>query len=190
MLCFQPPGDVNNIPLSTVCRIQRTYALSLMAEVVGILGLIGSIVSILEGLGKVTTLLKRNVHKSSTMRKELVPVLGKLTAFTGVLHGLQLECELDESDSARLQVYEHIRAPLEASEKAAKTIMARLNQAISVGGISLAFGKVLNKETITALHILYQAKDVFDLALDADQRLVHHIHFGRKACVFSFLNFT
>ena len=144
-----------------------------MAEVVGILGLIGSIIGILEGVNKTRAIFKKYVHKSSSLQKELVPVLGKLTAFTGILRGLQLECELDESDSARLEIFEHIRAPLEASEKAAKTIMARLNQVISIGGISLAFGKVLNKETAAALHILEQTKDVLDLALDADQRLVN-----------------
>jgi hypothetical protein len=143
-----------------------------MAEVVGILGLIGSIIGILEGVNKTRVIFKKYVHKSSSLRKELVPVLGKLTAFTGILRGLQLECELDESDSA-LEIFEHIRAPLEASEKAAKTIMARLNQVISIGGISLAFGKGLNKETAAALHILEQTKDVLDLALDVDQRLVN-----------------
>jgi hypothetical protein len=141
-----------------------------MAEVLGILGLIGSIIGILDGVHKTRATFKKYVHKSSSLQKELIPILGKLTAFTGILRGLQLECELDESDSARQQIIEHIRAPLEASEKAAKIIMTRLNQVISVGGISLAFGKVVNKETATALNILEQAKYVLDLALDVDQR--------------------
>ncbi|KIX05471.1 uncharacterized protein Z518_06343 [Rhinocladiella mackenziei CBS 650.93] len=141
-----------------------------MAEVVGILGLIGSIVNILEGVDKSKTIIKKYVHSSSSLRKELVPILGKLMAFAGILRGLQLECELDESDNGRLQTFEHIRSPLQASEKAAKTIVARLNQVASVGGVSLSLGKVLNNETAAALHVLDQSKTVLDLALTADQR--------------------
>ena len=81
---------------------------------------------------------------------------------------------MDESDNGRLQVFAHIRDPLEASKKAAQTVMTRLDQVVSVGSISLSFGKVLNKETSAALHVLDQTKSVLDLALTADQRFVYH----------------
>jgi hypothetical protein len=145
-----------------------------MAEVVGMLGLIASILGVLEGIDKSKSIIKKYVHSSASLRAELVPLLGKLTAFAGILRGLQLECELDESDNGRLQIFAHIRDPLEASKKAAQTIMTRLDQVVSVGGISLSFGKVLNKETSAALHILDQTKSVLDLALTADQRFVYH----------------
>lgn len=122
-----------------------------MAEVVGLLGLIASI---LGGIDKSKSIIKKYVHSSASLRAELVPLLGNLTAFAGILRGLQLECELDESDNGRLQIFVHIRDPLEASKKAAQTIMTRLDQVVSVSGISLSFGKVLNKETSAALHIL------------------------------------
>lgn len=145
-----------------------------MAEIIGMLSLIGSVLGVLEGIDRSKSIIKKYVHSSASLRAELVPLLGKLTAFAGILRGLQLECELDESDNGRLQVFAHIRDPLEASKKAAQTIMARLGQVISVGGISLSFGKVLNKETSAALHILDQTKSVLDLALTADQRFVYH----------------
>jgi hypothetical protein len=145
-----------------------------MAEVVGMLGLIASILGVLEGIDKSKSIIKKYVHSSASLRAELVPLLGKLTAFAGILRGLQLECELDESDNGRLQIFAHIRDPLEASKKAAQTIMTRLDQVVSVGGISLSFGKVLNKETSAALHILDQTKSVLELALTADQRFVYH----------------
>ena len=145
-----------------------------MAEVVGMLGLIASILGVLEGIDKSKSIIKKYVHSSASLRAELVPLLGKLTAFAGILRGLQLECELDESDNGRLQIFAHIRDPLEASKKAAQTIMTRLDQVVSVGGISLGFGKVLNKETSAALHILDQTKSVLELALTADQRFVYH----------------
>jgi len=145
-----------------------------MAEVVGMLGLIASILGVLEGIDKSKSVIKKYVHSSASLRAELVPLLGKLTAFAGILRGLQLECELDESDNGRLQIFAHIRDPLEASKKAAQTIMTRLDQVVSVGGITLSFGKVLNKETSAALHILDQTKSVLELALTADQRFVYH----------------
>jgi hypothetical protein len=58
------------------------------------------------------------------------------------------------SDAARLHAFEHIRAPLEASEKTVKVIMARSNEAIKLGDVSLAFGSVLNKHTTAAIHVL------------------------------------
>jgi hypothetical protein len=145
-----------------------------MAEVVGVLGLIASILGVLEGIDKSKSIIKKYVYSSASLRAELVPLLGKLTAFAGILRGLQLECELDESDNGRLQIFAHIRDPREASKKAAQTIMTRLDQVVSVGSISLSFGKVLNKETSAALHILDQTKSVLDLALTADQRFVYH----------------
>ncbi len=148
-----------------------------MAEVIAILGLIESIINILEGVNKIRKGFSENIHKASSVQRGSIPILGKLTAFTGILRGLQLECELDESDGPRLQAFEHIRAPLEASERAASAIMARLDRATSIAGTSLSFGKVINKETTAALHILQQAKDVLDLALDADQRLVYRALF-------------
>jgi hypothetical protein len=151
-----------------------------MAEVVGMLGLIASILGVLEGIDKSKTIIKKYVHSSASLRAELVPLLGKLTAFAGILRGLQLECELDESDNGRLQIFAHIRDPLEASKKAAQTIMTRLDQVVAVGGISLSFGKVLNKETSAALHILDQTKSVLDLALTADQRFVYHFVSSRS----------
>jgi hypothetical protein len=113
-----------------------------MAEVVGMLDLIAGILGVLEGIDKSKSIIKKCVHSSASFRAELVPLLGKLTAFAGILRCLQLECELDESDSGRLQIFAHIRDPLEVSKKAARTIMVRLDQVVSVGGISLSFGKV------------------------------------------------
>jgi hypothetical protein len=57
----------------------------LMAEVIG---LIASIINILEGVSKTKSFLKANVHAPSTLRSELVPLSGRLTAFEGILRGL------------------------------------------------------------------------------------------------------
>lgn len=140
-----------------------------MAEVIG---LIASTINILEGVSKTKSFLEANVHAPSTLRAELVPLLGRLTAFEGILRGLQLECELDESNDGRLRVLAHIVEPLQASKVAVVTIAARLQRVISVGKVSIAFGKMLDKDTLAALHVLDQTKPVLDLALSADQRSV------------------
>ena len=140
-----------------------------MAEVIG---LIASTINILECVNKTKSFLKANVHTPSMLRAELVPLLGRLTAFEGILRGLQLECELDESNDGRLRVLAHIIEPLQASNMAVATIVARLQRVISVGKVSIAFGKVLDKDTLAALHVLDQTTPVLDLALSADQRSV------------------
>jgi hypothetical protein len=137
-----------------------------MAEIVG---LIASIINILDGINKTKIFLRENIHSNDSLRIELLPLLGKLTAFRGILQGLQLECELDGSKSGRLYVVSHVVEPLRACKTAIQTITARLERVRSMGKISLAFGRILDKETLAALHILDQTKPVLDLALSADQ---------------------
>ena len=141
-----------------------------MAEVVAVIGIIASVLGVIDGIDKSRTIFKKYVHSSSSLRAELLPILGKLSAFAGILRGLQLQCELDELNDDRLKAMAHLKQPLKASEEAVKLISARLDQVVSLGRVSLAFGKVLDKETTAALHILDQARPVLDLALAADQR--------------------
>lgn len=141
-----------------------------MAEVVAVVGIIASVIGIIDGIDKSRTIWKKYIHSSASLRAELLPILGKLTAFAGILRGLQLQCELDELDDGRLKLLAQIEQPLKASEQAVRLISARLDQVASLGRVSLSFGKVLNKETTAALHILDQARPVLDLALAADQR--------------------
>jgi hypothetical protein len=44
-----------------------------MAEVIGILGLIGIVIAILEGVRETKIFFKKHVHKSSLLQKELIP---------------------------------------------------------------------------------------------------------------------
>lgn len=141
-----------------------------MAEVVAVVGIIASIIGIIDGIDKSKTIWKKYFHSSASLRAELLPILGKLTAFAGLLRGLQLQCELDEADGDRLKVLSHVEQPLKASEEAIRLIATRLEQIVAIGRISLSFGKVLNKDTTGALHVLDQARPVLDLALAADQR--------------------
>ena len=83
-----------------------------------------------------------------------MPLLGKLNAFRGILQGLELECELDESKDGRLHVVSHVIEPLRGCKTAIQMITARLERVRSMDRVSLAFGRVLDKETLAALRIL------------------------------------
>ena len=135
--------------------------------------MITSIIGLVEGIKKTRAAFKEVIHSSKSLRAELLPILGKVTAFAGLLHGLQLQCELDDADGDRVQILNYIEEPLKACHQAVAAILARLKKVIAIGPLSLAFGKVLNKETTAALHILDQARPVLDLALFADQRWVN-----------------
>jgi hypothetical protein len=55
---------------------------------VDVVGLLASIINILEGIKELRAFVKQNVHSASSFRAELVSILGKLTAFKGLLDGL------------------------------------------------------------------------------------------------------
>lgn len=136
-----------------------------MAE---ILGLIGSIISIVEGINKANGFVRKHVHTNSSIRKELLPVLVKVTAFAGILNALKLEIEFEDHGKDHLKALAHVNGPLYACKDAAKVIEKRLDRIISIGNLS--FGKILDKECLAALNILDQTKPVLELALIADQR--------------------
>ena len=136
-----------------------------MAEIIG---LIASVISIIEGINKANGFVRKHVHTHSSIRKELVPMLAKVTAFAGLLQAVKLEAEFEEHDQARLKALAHIDGPLYACKDAAKAIENRLDRIISVGNLSI--GKLLDKECLSALNILDQTKPILELALLADQR--------------------
>ena len=136
-----------------------------MAEVAG---LVASIITVIEGISKANGLVRKYVHTNSSTRSELVPMLAKLTAFSGLLQAVKLEAEFEEHDEGRLKVLTHIDGPLHACKDAAELIQNRLDRIISVG--KLSFGKILDKDCLSALNILDQTKPILELALVADQR--------------------
>ena len=136
-----------------------------MAEIVG---LIASIVSAIEGINKTSGFIRKHAHTNSSLRKELVPVLAKVTAFAGLLEAVKLEAEFDEHDKDRLKALAHIDGPLYACKDAVGLIESRLGRMVSIGRVS--FGRVLDKECMMALNIVDQTKPILELALIADQR--------------------
>src|SRR5437667_11913203 len=131
-----------------------------MAEIIG---LIASIVNILDGINKTKLFLRENLHTNNSLRTELLPLLGKLTAFRGILQGLQLECEMDESNSGRLHVVSHVIEPLRACKTGIQMSTARLERVCSMGRVSLACGRVLDTQTLASIRIVDQMKPMLAL---------------------------
>ena len=136
-----------------------------MAEAIG---LIASCLSILKTIDTVNKFARQNIHTNASATKELSPLLGKLSAYEGLIRGIKLQADLDEDDQKRLSVLNHIDGPLNACETALKTISQRLETLPR----HVLLGKIIDKKTSLALEALESSKPILELALDADQRSV------------------
>jgi hypothetical protein len=137
-----------------------------MAEAIGLLA---TCLTILETIGKIDKFARQNVHTNASAKKELLPLLGKLNAYEGLIRGIKLQAELDENDQARLSALNHVDGPLNACETALKTISQRLETLPK----HIVLGKIVDKKTKVALKALETSKPILELSLDADQRSVN-----------------
>lgn len=136
-----------------------------MAEAIG---LVASCLSILKTIETLNTIIASNIRTKAAAKKELVPILGKLEAYKGLIEGIKLEAELDEADHGRLSALLHVDGPLHSCELALKTISNRLEHLPR----HIVPGKLLDGTTIKALKTLDESRQILNLALDADQRSV------------------
>jgi hypothetical protein len=139
-----------------------------MAEAIGAIGLVASCLSILKAIESINKLARQNLHTNASAKKELSPLLGKLTAYEGLIRGIKLQAELDGADRIRLSVLNHIDGPLKACETALKAISHRFETLPK----HLFLGKIIDKKTSLALKALDASKPILELSLDADQRSV------------------
>jgi hypothetical protein len=75
-----------------------------MAEAVGAIGLVASCLQILQMIEQINKFARRNIHTNTSAKRELSPLLGKLTAYEGLIRGFKLQAELDEADRVRLSI--------------------------------------------------------------------------------------
>src|SRR5271156_1090078 len=136
-----------------------------MAEAIG---LVASCMAILEAGKKIEKFAAKNIHTNASAKKELLPLLGKLSAYQGLIRGIRLQAVLDENDKARLSVLDHIDGPLSICGTALKTISHRLETLPK----HVMVGRIIDKKTELALKALETAKPILELSLDADQRSV------------------
>lgn len=136
-----------------------------MAEAIG---LVSGCVTILETMERINKFVRQNIHTNASVKRELLPLLGKLSAYEGLIRGIKLQADLDENDEARLSVLSHIDGPLDACKTALNTINERLETLPK----HIVLGKIIDKKTKSALKALEISKPILELSLEADQRSV------------------
>ena len=54
-----------------------------------LLGLDGSVITVIESFDRTKNLFRKHVHISTPVRQELIPMLAKLTAYAGLLEAVK-----------------------------------------------------------------------------------------------------
>lgn len=132
------------------------------------LGLVASCVNIIQGLDTVCSLARENIHRGESARRELVIIVGKISAYKGVIAGIQLQAELEKAAGydERLSALNHVDGPLKACEEAATLLRKRIESVSK----RIHFGKIIDKAIAASLKAFDDALPVLQLALHADQR--------------------
>lgn len=105
------------------------------------LGLVGSIIAIVQITEEVIKISRKYIHTEKETLSVLAQLVGKLSAYKGLFEGLQLQAEIDESNSVRLSSLKHLNGPLDACLEALKVIEEKLRKPPSP--LKISFGKVL-----------------------------------------------
>ncbi|KAK5651783.1 hypothetical protein OQA88_11650 [Cercophora sp. LCS_1] len=93
-----------------------------------------------------------------------------LCGFRGALEGLKTHVEFNASDGERLSTINHLEAPLGACKDSLELVTQRLNTVSFVG--KYIVGSMWDASLRKALQRLDDAKDLLELAMHADQRII------------------
>lgn len=131
------------------------------------IGLVASLVNIIQGIELVGKYAKENIHSSKSASAELGLLLGKLSALQGLLQGIRTQATLDSGNERRLSALNQVGGPLENVQDAISKILLRLEK---FSKHNVVFGKVIDKDIARCMASLDNAIPILQLALDADQR--------------------
>lgn len=98
----------------------------------------------------------------------LTEILSTLDSFNRTIKNLHTHLETNEQDHARLQALSHLNKPLEGCESALIMVQNRLKNVNFLG--RYVVGRHFDKRLRKALRTVEEARTLFELALDADQR--------------------
>jgi hypothetical protein len=129
-----------------------------------VLGVTGSIIACVQLAG---TLLKR-VGPSDHSKKDLNSILKVLYGFRGAYEGIKSYYALNEEDEARLSALKELEGPLRDCKVALEVLEERLKSVNFVG--QYIVGSFWDRRLRKLLQRLEDAKDLFELALHADQQ--------------------
>lgn len=131
-----------------------------------VLGVAASIIACIQLTGD---LLKR-VGPSDHCKAELNRVLKVVSGFSGAYEGLKVHLEFNEKDEARLSMLQHLEEPLQRSKQALDILEERLQNVGFIG--QYIIGSTWDKKFKRCLQRLDDAKELFELAMLADQQYV------------------
>ncbi|MCJ1267848.1 hypothetical protein MMC22_007734 [Lobaria immixta] len=135
-------------------------------EPFGILEVAASIITCLQLTGK---LLKR-VGPSGNSRKDLNEVSIAICGFQGAYEGLKSYLQLHDEDEPRLSALQHLEEPLRDYKQILGLLEKRLGNTNFVG--QYIVGTLWDAKLKRGLKRLQDAKTLFEIALNADQRVI------------------
>lgn len=91
-----------------------------------------------------------------------------LYGFNGTIRNLQTHFEINEEDQARLDALSHLDAPLKRCKEALEMLEDRLKSVNLIG--QYVAGKFFDRKLRKCLQTIDDARTLFALALDADQK--------------------
>jgi hypothetical protein len=130
----------------------------------GVLGVTASVIACVQLTG---ALLKR-VGPSDHGKKDLNRILKSICGFRGAYDGLKSHLEFNEEDQARLSTLQHLEEPLRDCKQTLEVLEKRLKTVRFVG--QYIIGNFWDGRLKKCLHRLENAKELFELALHADQQ--------------------
>ena len=135
-----------------------------MAE---ILGLVASIVAVIQLTDMVAENAKKHVSSVKGAQLVLVPLVGKLRSLSSILTALKTQLEVRKFESGESLSLQHLREPLKICKDILISMKLRLDNLKVIGGYVV--GSLLDKQTTSQVKRLEDLIPILQLALDADK---------------------
>ena len=133
-----------------------------------VLSLAASVIAVIQLVGSCLKLSRKFLGPSEFGSSDLSSMIMTLYGFNGVMKSFQTHLEIHEDDEARLSSFEYLKPVLEQCEKALHTIEDFVGKNSFIG--KHVIGPRFDYKLKASLKALDRAKELFMLALHADQR--------------------
>jgi hypothetical protein len=132
------------------------------------LGLAASVIAVIQLAGSCLKLSRKFLGPSEFGSSDLASMTTTLYGFNGAVKSFQTHLEIYEDDEARLSSLEYLKPVLKQCEEALHIIEAFVGKSSFIG--KHVIGPRFDYKLKTSLKALDRAKELFMLALQADQR--------------------
>lgn len=132
------------------------------------LSVAASIIAVVQLTGTCLKLGTKFLGPSQHSPASLGAISQSLYSFNGTIRNLQTHYEINEEDQARLNALSHLAEPLKRCEESLRMISERLETMNFMG--QYVVGKLFDRKLKRSLHVLEEARKLFELALHSDQQ--------------------